>query len=93
MEKRKLAQRRNYAKWLLLGGNFNSLRQYKDVLTKEECALLDSVFRVRIAISKNWDNSSKSLGLNPIPETHCIECGVVIKSRVKNKPRCKLCVE
>ena len=92
MEKRELAQRRNRAKWFLLGGNIVALIRYKDVLTKEESALIDVVFKVKNSMIENWDKKSKSLGLNPVPEVECIECGALIKSRVKNKPRCKMCV-
>lgn len=84
MNKLRLAQRRNRAKWLLLGGNIIALNHYKDVLTKTERKMIDRMLKHEKIMIRDWDKNSSSLGLNPLKT--CETCGIKMKTK-----KCKIC--
>jgi hypothetical protein len=59
-EKFKLAQKRNWSKYRLMGANFPT-----EGLTEEECENINQIKTLLKDIMFNWDNNSRTLGLFP----------------------------
>jgi hypothetical protein len=59
-EKFKLAQKRNWSKYRLMGANFPT-----EGLTEEECENINQIKTLIKDIMFNWDNNSRTLGLFP----------------------------
>ena len=56
----KIAQKRNWSKYRLIGANFPN-----DGLTNEECEKINQIKDILKNIMFNWDSNSKTLGLVP----------------------------
>ena len=73
MTKQELAQRRNWLKARLLGFN---LAAYKQVLTDYENTRMGQIRTLINEVLKNWDDSSKELGLTPRKSKRCRICSM-----------------
>lgn len=59
-DKFKLAQKRNWSKYRLMGANFPS-----EGLTEQECEKINQIKHILKDIMINWDDNSRTLGLFP----------------------------
>ncbi len=81
MDKQKLAQNRNYFKFVLAGLN-KSIN--KESLTDDEKSKWEQILKLRLDLLKHADINSRLQGLN-IPEHRCIYCRKEAKHKITDE--------
>ena len=79
-EKKKLAQKRNFLKFQLLG---RSLSMHQEVITDEEKEIAKEITRLQNTLLTNFDKNSKTLGINVYEGPKCW-CGKRAKYNEKS---------